>query len=100
MAADVVYFTAGLIAVQWSDPADDARINTLCVEATAEIKKQTTKLGLYVDFVYLNDAGASQKPYSTYGGGKSLPRLKRIQNKYDPEHFLEKYLAHGFGLES
>ena len=74
-------------------------MNAFCVEATAEIKRQTTELGLDVDFIYLNDAGASQKPFPTYGQGKSLPRLKSIQNKYDPEHFLDKYLAHGFGLE-
>ncbi|KAF1829173.1 FAD binding domain protein [Decorospora gaudefroyi] len=93
-------FIAGLIAIQWTDAADDARMNAFGVDVTAEIKRQTAELGFYVDFVYLNDAGPSQKPFSTYGRhGTSLQRLKHIQNRYDPDHFLDKYLAHGFALE-
>ncbi|KAI0532408.1 hypothetical protein GGR58DRAFT_507472 [Xylaria digitata] len=92
-------FIAGLIAVQWTDAADDARINKFCEDATAEIKRQTAKLKLDVDFIYLNDAGATQKPFATYGKGASLPKLQTIRKKYDPDNFYKKYLAHGFALE-
>lgn len=98
--ADMATSTAGLTAIQWTNVADDARMNKFCVDATAEIKKQTAELDLDVDFIYLNDAGQSQKPFPTFGGGKSLRRLKSLQNKYDPKHFLRDYLAHGFDLES
>jgi hypothetical protein len=70
------------------------------VNATAEIKKQTAALNLDVDFIYLNDAGASQKPFTTYGNGKSLPKLQALQKKYDPQGFYKNYLAHGFALDS
>lgn len=92
--------TAGLIAVQWTDAADDARVTKFCEDATAEIKRRTKELSLDVDFIYLNDAGASQKPFLTYGRqGDSLAKLREIRAKYDPDHFYEKALAHGFSLE-
>lgn len=67
---------------------------------TAEIERQTQELGLHLPFIYLNDAGPGQKPFPTYGGGKSLPKLLQIQKKYDPKGFYKKYLAHGFSLEA
>ncbi|KAL9072099.1 MAG: hypothetical protein Q9157_005225 [Trypethelium eluteriae] len=91
-------FIAGLIAAQWTDAADDALITQFCEDATAEIKKQTAALGLDIDFIYLNDAGKTQKPFETYGNGTSLPKLQAIQKKYDPEGFYKNYLAHGFAL--
>lgn len=84
--------------MQWTDAADDERVNKFCEDVTAEIKSQTGELGLFVDFIYLNDAGATQKPFPTYGN--NLPRLQSIQEKYDPKGFYRKYLAHGFALES
>ena len=33
-------------------------------------------------FVYLNDAAAEQSVFPSYGGGKSLPRLRSIAKSY------------------
>jgi FAD/FMN-containing dehydrogenase len=92
-------FIAGLIYAQWTDAADDATVHDFAAKAGSIIKKKTRSLGLDREFIYLNDAAPGQKPFETFGGGKSLPRLKKIQKKYDPSGFLENKLNHGFALE-
>ncbi|POS72420.1 FAD binding domain-containing protein [Diaporthe helianthi] len=92
-------FISALISCTWDNAADDKKVNLFAKKAASVIIEETTELGLEYDFVYLNDAGPTQKPFETYGGGKSLPRLIQIRNKYDPNRFLQKYLSHGFGIE-
>ncbi|KAI8953275.1 hypothetical protein F4801DRAFT_538119 [Xylaria longipes] len=92
-------FIAGLIYVTWSDAADDATVNAYASRAGSIIKKKTKALGLDRDFIYLNDAAPGQKPFQTFGGGKSLPLLKKIQKKYDPAGFIANTLNHGFALQ-
>ena len=66
-----------------------------CVE---KIKRRTSALGLYYPFFYLNDAGQGQNPFPLYGKGKSLPRMKAIQAKYDPRGVFKQLIASGFKL--
>ncbi|KAG6353411.1 hypothetical protein INS49_005592 [Diaporthe citri] len=73
-------------------------VNSFVEKAGSIIIEETTKLGLSHDFIYLNDASPTQRPFETYGGGKSLARLTQIRDKYDPDGFLQKCLAHGFGI--
>lgn len=73
-------------------------MNLFAEKAASVIIEETTKLGLSHDFIYLNDASPTQRPFEAYGGGKSLPRLAQIRDKYDPDGFLQKYLSHGFGI--
>ncbi|KAI3316785.1 hypothetical protein HD806DRAFT_419792 [Xylariaceae sp. AK1471] len=91
-------FIAGLISTTWTNAADDAVVNRLSQRVASTIELRTRALGLYCPFIYLNDAGPLQKPFETYGGGGSLPRLRAIQSKYDRDGFLENYLGHGFRL--
>ncbi|TGJ85112.1 hypothetical protein E0Z10_g3636 [Xylaria hypoxylon] len=92
-------FIAGLVTITWSNAADDAIINILTERIIRTIELRTRALGLYYPFIYLNDASPAQKPFRTYGGGRSLPKLQAIRAKYDPDRFLEYFLGHGFSLE-
>ncbi|KAI0109096.1 hypothetical protein GGR51DRAFT_512743 [Nemania sp. FL0031] len=91
-------FIAGLVSVTWSNATDDATINQLVQSIVQTIEIRTRQLGLYYPFIYLNDAGPSQRPFERYGGGTSLPRLLAIREKYDSDSFLRNYLGHGFPL--
>ncbi|KAL2272924.1 hypothetical protein FJTKL_05720 [Diaporthe vaccinii] len=91
-------FIAGLIACTWDNAADDEIVNSFIEKAGSVITEETSKLGLSHDFIYLNDASPTQRPFETYGGGKSLTRLTQIRDKYDPDGFLQRFLAHGFGI--
>ncbi|KAI0415917.1 hypothetical protein F5X98DRAFT_345307 [Xylaria grammica] len=96
---DLGTFIAGLLTVTWSEAADDVAVNLLVERIVRTIEFRTRALGLYYPFIYLNDAGPFQRPFRTYGGGGSLPRLRVIRAKYDPDRFLEYFLGHGFSLE-
>ncbi|OTB02483.1 hypothetical protein M426DRAFT_264513 [Hypoxylon sp. CI-4A] len=92
-------FIAGMITSLWDNEEDDEAVYAFVEKAAQKIQSETTKVGLYNPFIYLNDAAKTQKPFDALGGGKSLPRLKEIQAKYDPDGFIKNYLQHGFSLE-
>lgn len=61
------------------------------------IAQRSMDAGLYYNFTFLNDAGHGQNPFILYGKGKSLPRMKKISQIYDPEGVFQK-LESGFKL--
>ncbi|KAL2829468.1 hypothetical protein BDW59DRAFT_159056 [Aspergillus cavernicola] len=91
-------FVAGLLSTTWEDPEDDERMYAFNREVVDSINQQNTALGLHHPFVYLNDAGPGQAPFSGYGGGRILPRLQSIQARYDRDGVFRDLLAHGFPL--
>ncbi|KAI1744492.1 hypothetical protein F4680DRAFT_468438 [Xylaria scruposa] len=92
-------FVAGLLACTWQDKADDAAIHAFARNFSSAVENKTRALELFHPFAYLNDAAPEQKPFETYGQGKSLPRLRRIRDKYDPDNFLKNFMGHGFLLD-
>ncbi|KAI0810294.1 hypothetical protein GGR55DRAFT_678887 [Xylaria sp. FL0064] len=92
-------FIAGLLTITWTDAAEDATVNSLTQRIVRTVELRTLALGLYYPFIYLNDADPSQKPFQTYGGGRSLYRLQAIRAKYDTDDFLKDFMGHGFTLE-
>lgn len=83
----------------WEKAEDDAAIHEFVNECEKILESALRPLGLWNDFIYLNDADQFQRPFQSYAKGKNLPRLKKIQQKYDSDHFLRDYLQHGFALE-
>ncbi|KAI0163980.1 hypothetical protein GGR57DRAFT_271805 [Xylariaceae sp. FL1272] len=91
-------FIAGLIACTWTEEADDVAIHAFTKKVASTIERKTKALNLSHPFVYLNDAAPEQKPFETYGAGKSLPKLRSIRNIYDKDNFFRDYMGHGFTL--
>lgn len=83
----------------WENEEDDDAVYSFVSKAADTIQRETQRLGLYNPFVYINDAAGTQKPFEALGHGKSLPKLKYIQKKYDPDGFLRNNLQHGFALK-
>ncbi|KAI1501029.1 FAD binding domain protein [Biscogniauxia marginata] len=92
-------FVAGRIESFWNNAEDDDAVYSFSERAAQEIDAATQRLGLHNPFIYLNEASGSQKPFESLGGGRSLPKLRRIQAKYDPDGFLKNSLQHGFSLD-
>ena len=67
-------------------------------ETVATIEKKAKAADVYYPFVYLNDAVAEETVFEHYGGGKSLPKMKEISKRYDPEGFFQRFEASGFKL--
>ena len=87
-----------MITLQWSSPADDATVQNIASDFIARLDKASKAAGLYYPFRYMNDAMRGQEIFKLYGGGKSLPKLRSIQKKYDQDGILTKYENSGFKL--
>lgn len=92
--------TGTLIAYHWENESDDAQMIAWGRGIVANLTEKAKAAGLYYPFIYMNDAAAGEKPFPLYGKGKSLPRLKAIQRKYDPQNVLRNLEASGFKLDA
>ena len=90
--------TAGILAAHWFDAADDGFMVNFAHDVIATIERENKALGLHLPFKYLGDSAEGQNPLATYGDGKSVHRLRKIQKKYDPKGFFKKYLSHAVPL--
>lgn len=93
------YVSAGQIAMIWENAEDDVAVTEFADECARIIENTLRPLGLWNDFIYLNDAHQGQKPFESYAHGKNIPKLKKIQAKYDADNFIRDRLQHGFALK-
>lgn len=78
--------------------ADDATVNQFARTFISNVDAAATEAGLHIPFTYLNDAQSGQEVFQYYGGGSSLPILKKIQKKYDPKGVFQRLENSGFKL--
>ncbi|KAL9034720.1 MAG: hypothetical protein Q9214_006915 [Letrouitia sp. 1 TL-2023] len=69
-------FVIILIFISWTSAKDDALIKSYTDKVLESINKQAKARNLDYPFRFLNDAGVTQDPISTYGYGASLVRMK------------------------
>ncbi|KAF4556518.1 FAD-binding domain-containing protein 57 [Elsinoe fawcettii] len=91
-------FITALFTAQWENPSDDKLIRKIANGFIDRLDKAAKTKGLSYPFRYMNDAVRGEQIYQGYGGGKSLPRLKKIQKQYDPKGVLDRYFNSGFKL--
>lgn len=91
-------FYAMVAAFQWEKAADDARVNKAARDFVARIDAAANKKALHYPYNYINDAQQGQKVFEFYGKGKSLPKLKAIAKKYDPQGVFQTLVVGGWGL--
>lgn len=72
------------LVMEWLDETDDPVVAQFAQDVLQALDSKSKALGLYYPFVYLNDAGAGENPFSLYGNGTSLPKLRDTRRKYDP----------------
>lgn len=89
-----------MIAYHWENESDDAQMIAWGKDIVADLTQKAKAAGVYYPFIYMNDAAAGEKPFPLYGKGKSLPLLKAIQQKYDPQGLLKNLEASGFKLDA
>jgi hypothetical protein len=88
------------LVVQWKNAADDKKIATWSDDILAKLSKESKKVGLGSEFIYLNDAQEGAKPFPTYGGGKSRTKLLNIRKRYDVNGVFQNLMPGGFKLGS
>jgi hypothetical protein len=84
--------------VTYKNTADDALVSAYMNSTLIALKETLVSKGIYYDWIYMGDAAPGQNPYATYGKGASLPRMKKVQKKYDPRGVFKNLITSGFKL--
>lgn len=87
-----------LIALKWSNSADDSRLNQFAAKVKDRVVAVATSKGKAHPYLYMNYASPYQDPVSGYGAA-SQARLKAISKKYDPAGVFEELQPGYFKLE-
>jgi len=87
-----------LLAAAWSSESDDAYLLNFLTSLVQSIDSASKAEGLYYPYIFLNDAGKGQWPFPLYGDGRSLPKMKAIAQKYDPDGVFQHLASGAFRL--
>jgi hypothetical protein len=87
------------INMGWNLESDDVRVGEILMETLKRIEELTKKRGLYHEFVFLNDAYATQDPFRSFGTNV-YRKLERISRTVDPQGIFQKRLPGGFKLSA
>ena len=85
------------LGIQWTDEADDARLNVAAEEFLSQATQLANTKGLLNDFVYLNYALPTQNPLGSYGS-ENLQKLREVSRKYDPGQVFQRLVPGGFKI--
>ncbi|TGJ88404.1 hypothetical protein E0Z10_g329 [Xylaria hypoxylon] len=88
-----------LVGSAWENESDDELVYEFSRRLIAAIDERSKAEGLYAPFIYINDAGPGQEPFKLYGNGKSILKMKKIRDRYDPHHYFQRLLPGGFKLD-
>ncbi|KAF3037102.1 hypothetical protein E8E12_006131 [Didymella heteroderae] len=78
-----------LIALRWSDTADDSRLNQFAATVKDRAVAAAKAAGKHADYLYMNYASPWQDPIAGYGTANKA-KLLHISKKYDPTGVFEK----------
>lgn len=76
-------------------PEDDALFDSLGKTAIQQLDAYAREIGADNEFIYLNYADPSQNPLRSYGE-ENLAEIRRVAEKYDPEHVFQDQVPGGF----
>ena len=82
---------------QWFDEADDEKIMREVRAFSDYLRSTAQELGVLLDWVYLNNATATQDPIGGYGP-EAVRRLAEVSRKYDPGQVFQTLQNNGFLL--
>lgn len=69
------------------------------IDTVDQWEKLGRERGLYLPFLYMNDAAREQNPIVRYGE-ENVKRLKEVSLKYDPSQLFQTLQNGGFQLSS
>ncbi|KAL8699840.1 MAG: hypothetical protein Q9201_005772 [Fulgogasparrea decipioides] len=94
----LIVTTAVLLAAAWVSESDDDYLLNFVKSLVDSIDSASTAADLYYPYIFLNDGGIGQLPFPLYGGGASLPKMRMIAQKYDPQGVFQKLASGAFKL--
>ncbi|EED16129.1 conserved hypothetical protein [Talaromyces stipitatus ATCC 10500] len=91
------HLIAIMLGFSTASPERDHELITLQQLVLSTIKKEAQARGLYHQFLFANYAGPFQDVIGSYGE-KSVNFLRRVADKYDPDHVFELLKPGGFKI--
>ena len=91
-------FLAFNFYTQWANATDDDKVARFADDILRKLDQRSKAADLYYPFTYLNDASTGETVFQYYGGGKSLPRMREIRRRYDPEGIFQTLQPGGFKI--
>ncbi|KAI4865259.1 FAD-binding domain-containing protein [Hypoxylon rubiginosum] len=85
--------------VDWAEEKDDEVARSVVIDTVDQWEKLGRERGLYLPFLYMNDAAREQNPIVRYGE-ENVKRLKEVSLKYDPSQLFQTLQNGGFQLSS
>ncbi|KAI0835840.1 putative FAD-binding oxidoreductase [Hypoxylon sp. FL0890] len=86
-----------VLDVGWWSPEDDQKANNYTSSMINKIDDASKSSGHYVDYIFMNDAAASQPVIESYGA-ENVAKLKNTARKYDPNRVFQDLASGGFKL--
>lgn len=83
--------------MDWQGAKDDDAVRTAPIATTEKWKELGEERGLYLPFLYMNDASRDQNPIAGYGAS-NVEKLKVVSKKYDPAQIFQTLQNDGFLL--
>jgi hypothetical protein len=85
------------IDVGWWSSQDDARAVQVGKDLIEHIETETKSQGIYLPYLFMNDASADQDVIAHYGS-KNVRKLKEVQARYDPHRVFQTLVPGGFKI--
>jgi hypothetical protein len=83
--------------IDWENEVDDDLVRSVSIDFTERWEKRGRDLGVYLPFVYMNDASRDQNPLASYGS-ENLARLVEVSQEYDSKRVFQTLQNDGFLL--
>ena len=83
--------------MDWHNANDDATVRAAPIATTEKWKELGQQRGLYLPFLFMNDASRDQNPLAGYGSA-NVDKLKAVSRKYDPSQLFQHLQHDGFLL--
>ncbi|KAH9887171.1 putative FAD-binding oxidoreductase [Xylariomycetidae sp. FL2044] len=83
--------------IGWWFPEDDAKAHSTIRGLTEQVETASRERGLYLPYLFMNDASIDQQVIRHYGDQK-VGRLNKVQRKYDPGRVFQRLVPGGFKL--
>ncbi len=83
--------------MDWQGADNDDAVRAASIATTEKWKELGEERGLYLPFLYMNDASRDQNPIAGYGEG-NVKKLKAASKKYDPAQIFQTLQNDGFLL--
>lgn len=83
--------------IDWENEEDDDLVRSGSINFTEQWMTTGQDLGVYLPFMYMNDASRDQNPLASYGSD-NVARLIQVSQKYDADQVFQNLQNNGFLL--